>query len=319
MKPYAFKLKPYISEIIWGGTRLIDDYGVQTDKKNAAEAWVLSAHPSGESTVIGGELDGKALSEAVRECPEICGDNAKKFSDFPILIKFIDARDNLSVQVHPTEEYCAKTGSGESKTECWYILDCDADACLILGFKERITKEQFRLAIESGTFTDYIAKVPVKRGDFFFIESGTLHAICKGVLLAEVQQSSNTTYRVFDYNRLGFDGKPRELHIQQAIEVTKCEPFPQSDFCKADELYTNSKRQLTDCSLFKVWETRVNGEFTDKADEKSFVSLLVLEGNGKFESGKEKISIKKGESFFVPASSGEYTIHGEMKILETRV
>ena len=265
MKPYAFKLKPYISEIIWGGTRLIEDYGMQTDKKNAAEAWVLSAHPSGESRVIGGSLDGKLLSEAVGEYPQLCGSNAENFASFPILIKFIDARDNLSVQVHPTSEYCAKTGKGESKTECWYILDCDSDAHLILGFKEKITSEQFKAAVESGTLTDYIAKVPVKKGDFFFIEAGTLHAICKGILLAEVQQSSDTTYRVFDYNRLGFDGKPRDLHISQAVAVTKCEPYAKDNYRKGDSLYNNAKRQLTDCGLFKVWETCVIGQFTVNA------------------------------------------------------
>lgn len=318
MKPYAFKLKPYISEIIWGGTRLIEDYGMQTKKKNAAEAWVLSAHRSGESTVIGGEMDGLPLSEAVRKHPEICGKNAGGFADFPILIKFIDARDNLSVQVHPTAEYCAETGRGESKTECWYILDCEDDACLILGFKEKITREQFKNAVESGTLTDYIARVPVKKGDFFFIESGTLHAICKGILLAEVQQSSNTTYRVFDYNRLGFDGKPRELHVEDAVAVTKCEPFSKNDCCKVNKLYIGTKRKLADCKLFKVLETNVNGEITDSADENSFVSLLVLDGEGTFEGG-ESMRIKKGESIFVPASFGEYTLRGEMKILETRV
>lgn len=319
MKFSPFKLKPYIYEIIWGGTRLLDDYNMTTDKKNAAEAWVLSCHEAGQSVVDGGCFDGRALGDVCADNPSLCGKNAADCERFPILIKFIDARDNLSVQVHPTAEYCERTGKGESKTECWYILDCDEDAHLILGFKEEITREQFRTAVENGTLTEYIKEVPVKKGDFFFIESGTLHAICKGILIAEVQQSSNTTYRVFDYNRLGFDGKPRELHVNDAVAVTKCEPYSSEYNCKADKLYTNQKQLLTDCPLFKVWETPVNGHFEDNADGDSFVSLLVLEGEGALESGDCSLALKKGESVFVPASTGAYTLSGNMKILETRV
>lgn len=214
---YPIILKPYVSETIWGGRKLIDEYHVVTDKKNAAEGWMLSCHPAGESTVVNGEFAGQTLTEVLKRDPALCGSNAERFEDFPILIKFIDARDDLSVQVHPTKEYCELTGRGQSKTECWYIIDCDEDAHLLLGFNESISKEQFEEAIKTNTLTDYTAKVKVKPGDFFFIESGTLHAICKGILLAEVQESSNTTYRIYDYGRLGNDGKPRELHVADAL------------------------------------------------------------------------------------------------------
>ena len=205
-------LTPFVSETVWGGRRLIDEYSVVTDKRNAAEAWVMSAHKNGSSTVANGEFAGKSLREVYLEHPELGGKNCAGFSDFPVLIKFIDAAADLSVQVHPDDAYCLKKGSGAGKTESWYILDCEPGAYLLLGFEKDITREQFRQSITDGTLTDYVKKVPVKKGDFFFIESGTLHAICKGILLAEVQQNSDTTYRIYDYGRLGFDGKPRELH-----------------------------------------------------------------------------------------------------------
>lgn len=220
MKLYPMVLTPFVSETVWGGRRLIDEYSVVTDKRNAAEAWVMSAHKNGSSTVANGEFAGKSLREVYLEHPELGGKNCAGFSDFPVLIKFIDAAADLSVQVHPDDAYCLKKGSGAGKTESWYILDCEPGAYLLLGFEKDITREQFRQSITDGTLTDYVKKVPVKKGDFFFIESGTLHAICKGILLAEVQQNSDTTYRIYDYGRLGFDGKPRELHVEDAVNVT---------------------------------------------------------------------------------------------------
>ncbi len=319
MNLYPMRLIPYVSETIWGGKKLIEEYGVKTDKENAAEGWMLSCHDAGTSTVANGELAGASLAEAVKSNPELCGENAKKFEDFPILIKFIDAMDNLSVQVHPTKEYCEKTGRGQSKTECWYIIDCDEDAYLILGFKDKITPEEFKASIENGTLTDYVAKVPVKKGDFFFIESGTLHAICKGILLAEVQESSNTTYRIFDYNRVGNDGKPRELHVADGVAVTTLEKYSQPDFGKVLSLDTDERTLLADCPLFKVWKLDITTEFIADADEKSFVSLLIMAGEGALECCGETLALRKGDSIFVPANAGEYKLSGKMEIIETRI
>ncbi len=319
MNLYPIKLAPYVSETIWGGRKLIEEYGVVTEKANAAEGWMLSCHEAGASTVVNGEFSGKSLAEVVKSYPELCGKNAENFSDFPILIKFIDAMDNLSVQVHPTDEYCKKTGRGQSKTECWYIIDCDEDASLILGFKDKISPEEFKNAIENNTLTDYVCNVPVKKGDFFFIESGTLHAICKGILLAEVQESSNTTYRIYDYGRLGNDGKPRELHVSDAVEVTKLEKYSQPDFCKGSELYGDGKKLLADCPLFKVWKLDIDGEFIGNSDENSFVSLLIMDGEGVLECCNENIALKKGDSIFIPANAGKYTLKGKFEIIETRI
>lgn len=316
MKKYVLKLAPYISETIWGGRKLIEDFNIKTEKANAAEAWMLSCHSAGSSTVINGEFAREALPQVLKKNKEWCGENAENFAGFPVLIKFIDAMDNLSVQVHPHQAYCDKIGCGESKTECWYIIDCEEGAGLILGFKDRISPEEFRTAIEEGTLTDYVDFIKVKPGDFFFIESGTLHAICKGVLLAEVQQSSKTTYRIFDYNRLGNDGKPRELHINDALEVTKLEKFTQPTFNNDDK---GVKKLLADCPLFKVWNCEIDGEFNDFADEKSFVSLLIMSGEGTLCALDNEYSLNKGDSYFIPACSGDYTIKGNVKILETRI
>ncbi len=319
MNLYPIKLAPYVSETIWGGRKLIEEYGVVTEKANAAEGWMLSCHEAGASTVVNGEFSGKSLAEVVKSYPGLCGKNAENFSDFPILIKFIDAMDNLSVQVHPTDEYCKKTGRGQSKTECWYIIDCDKDASLILGFKDKISPEEFKKAIENNTLTDYVCNVPVKKGDFFFIESGTLHAICKGILLAEVQESSNTTYRIYDYGRLGNDGKPRELHVSDAVEVTKLEKYSQPDLGKGSELYTDGKKLLADCPLFKVWKLDTDGEFSGSSDENSFVSLLIMDGEGILECCNENISLKKGDSIFIPANAGGYSLKGKFEVIETRI
>lgn len=318
MKLYPMILKPFVSETIWGGRKLIDEYHVETEKANAAEGWMLSCHPSGFGSIVNGELAGVSLPDAVEKFPEICGRNAENFSDFPILIKFIDARDDLSVQVHPTKEYCELTGRGQSKTECWYIIDCDEDAHLILGFKDRISPEQFKEAIENNTLTEYVDKVKVKKGDFFFIESGTLHAICKGILLAEVQESSNTTYRIYDYNRVGNDGKPRELHVADGVAVTKLEKYSQPDFSNP-ALNKEGKKLLADCPLFKTWKLGIDGDLSDSADESSFVSLLVLDGEGTLECCGETLDLIKGSSIFIPANAGEYKLCGKLEIIETRI
>ena len=219
------KLKPAFKDYIWGGTKLRDDFGFKSDLKKIAEGWMLSCHKDGENIIDGGKFDGKTLSEVINETgKDILGTKAQKYDFFPILIKLIDAKDNLSVQVHPNDDYALRVEGEYGKTECWYVIDCDEGAELIYGFKKKISNEEFRKRIEDNTFLDIVNHVKVKKGEFFFIESGTLHAIGKGILLAEIQQNSNTTYRVYDYNRLGADGKPRELHTEKALDVTKCEP-----------------------------------------------------------------------------------------------
>ena len=320
-------LKPALKETIWGGNRLRNDFRMETELKNIAEAWVLSCHEDGESTVIGGEYDGMSLCDVLEKeiGMKALGSNCDgydKIEDFPILIKLIDADDKLSVQVHPDDEYAAANEKDvRGKTEAWYIIDCDEDAELIYGFNDDISKEEFRTAIENGTLLDKVNRTKVKPGDVAFISAGTLHAIGKGILLAEVQQSCNTTYRVFDYNRTGLDGKPRELHIDKAVDVTNC-AIPDGTLDPVGmpvkhEGYTSIL--LSECPYFTMTTIAVDTLYADTADDTSFVSLVILDGEGTIRCGEDERSFKKGDSIFIPASEGTFYVSGKAKILNTRV
>lgn len=314
---YILKLNPVFKDYLWGGTKLRDEYGFKSDLDKLAEGWMLSCHKDGENTIENGEFAGKTLTEIVSLNPDFLGENGKKFEYFPILIKLIDAKNDLSVQVHPDNEYAMKVEGEYGKTECWYILDCDEGAELIYGFNREISSEEFKEGIENNTFLDTVNKVKVKKGDLFFIEAGTLHAIGKGILLAEIQQNSNTTYRVYDYGRLGADGKPRALHVEKAIDVTSCTP-PTRDTNPVGELVVGdgySTQLLTKCDLFNVQKASVTDEYTDIADEASFVSILVTDGDGTI----DEIEIKKGDSLFIPANYGKFTIKGNIEVIVTRV
>ncbi len=305
---YTLKLKPTLKDYLWGGTRLKDEFKMQTNLEKVAEAWVLSAHNDGPSVVLNGELKGKTLVEAVSAFGKEClGENGQKFSYFPLLIKLIDAKDDLSVQVHPCDDYALRVEGEYGKTEMWYIVDCEEGATLYYGFKEQITKEEFAKKIADNTLTDVLNKVPVKKGDVFFIPAGTIYAIGKGILIAEIQQNSNTTYRVSDYGRLGADGKPRELHIDKAVEVTELTP-PK----KSDELESGV---LADCEYFKVkiFDTEKQGTIT--VDNSSFVALLCLDGEVELDG----VELKKGDSAFIPAGSGKVCFKGKATLIESRV
>lgn len=313
------KLNPVFKDYIWGGTRLRDDFGLKTDINPVAEGWMLASHKDGMNTIDGGEYDGKTLESVIKEGgkSKIAGTNSEKFPYFPVLIKLIDAKDNLSVQVHPDNEYAARVEHEFGKTEMWYVLDAAPGATLIYGFKNKIGKEEFKQAIESNTLLDVLNVVEVKKGDMFFIEAGTVHAIGKGALIAEIQQNSNSTYRVYDYGRLGKDGKPRELHIQKAIDVSKTEPakYGTKPFGKKEEISGGTRQMLTECPLFSVYNYELCGKVELNANEESFNHILVVDGSGKI-GGRE---FKKGDSFFVPANYGNYEIDGNGEFILTKV
>lgn len=314
-------LYPTLKETIWGGRALIDDYGFETDGDNAAEAWLLSCHKDGPSFVIGGEYNGKTLAEVIEaEGREILGTNNKDIRDFPVLIKIIDARDKLSVQVHPDDDYAYKYENENGKTEAWYVLKCDEGASLIYGVNHDMAREEFAAAIENGTLLEDVNVVPVKPGDVVFIPSGMLHAIGEGILLAEVQQSSNSTYRVFDYMRRDKNGNLRELHVKKAVDVMNLSVTDVNFAAEGAPEKTGGavKTFLTGCQYFKMTKVELDGAYTDTADETSFVSLLVLDGEGKITSADGEIALKKGSSIFIPAAKGEYTVSGKLEILETR-
>ena len=313
------KLNPVFKDYIWGGNRLKDDYGFDTGFDKTAEGWMLACHKDGMNTVKGGKFDGKTLQEIFDSegLERFAGKNCLKFPYFPVLIKLIDAFDNLSVQVHPDDEYARRVENEFGKTEIWYVLDAIDDAQLIYGFKEKITSEEFKEAIENNTLLDKLNSVKVNKGDLFFIEAGTVHAIGKGALIAEIQQNSNCTYRVYDYGRIGKDGKPRELHIQKAIDVSKTEPPKYDIKPQGDEIVNDWGvcQLLTKCDLFTVNRYAVKDETTLKTDDMSFNHILVIDGNGEVEGR----AAKKGDSFFVPANYGEYKVSGNMEFLVTEI
>lgn len=315
-------LKPALKEIIWGGNRMKEGFGFQTEADNIAEAWMLSAHKDGPSTVVGGEDGGMTLIEAVeKHGKSVLGTKCADLPDFPLLVKFIDARDRLSVQVHPEDEYARRVENENGKTEAWYILDCDEGAELIYGFNGNLTAEECRAAIEQGTLLEKCNRVAVRPGDVCFIPAGTLHAIGAGILLAEVQQSSNVTYRVFDYNRVGKDGKQRELHVDKALDVVHLTK-PERDFSAqgaVENIGSGTQQLLASCEYFSMTALVLDGECVRTADETSFVSLLVTDGNGNLTDGKQTVDLQKGSCIFVPANHGAFTLSGNMKIVEIRV
>ncbi|MEE1239594.1 MAG: type I phosphomannose isomerase catalytic subunit [Acutalibacteraceae bacterium] len=317
---YPLLLKPAVKDYLWGGTRLKTEYKYETDKEKAAEAWVLSCHKDGADTVINGELAGKTLSEVL----ELWGDKAigkkaAEFPYFPLLIKLIDAKDRLSVQVHPDDEYALKNEGEFGKTEMWYVVDCDEGAELIYGFNREVSKEEFEKRIRDNTLPEICNYVPVHKGDVFFISAGTLHAIGEGILIAEVQQNSNTTYRVSDYGRLGADGKPRPLHIEKAVEVTnRNEPtVPYGNVGEIVNETFGSVRKLASCDLFTAELLKLDGE-TKLLERDSFISLLVLDGDINISWDVGNITAEKGGSVFVPADF-EVKISGKAEILCSRV
>ncbi|MBD5458438.1 MAG: class I mannose-6-phosphate isomerase, partial [Lachnospiraceae bacterium] len=300
------KLKPGFKDYIWGGHRLVEEFGKDFDGEILAESWELSCYPDTPSTIINGVHAGKTLRQYIEEQgKDVLGTNCDRFEDFPILIKFIDAKADLSIQVHPDNEYAMKNEGQYGKTEMWYVVDAGKDAFLYFGFQKEISREEFARRIEEDTLLEVLEAVPVRRGDMFFIEAGTIHAIGKDILLAEIQQNSNVTYRVYDHGRVGADGKKRELHIEKALDVTKRKPADRSK-----DFYPH----VADCDYFTVDKLELDGdrmkEMRGRVSGASFMSILILDGHGTISDQEEKLEFKKGDSFFLPAGSGGYQIEG---------
>ncbi len=309
------KLKPSCKNYLWGGHRLAEEYGIEYEEDVLAEAWELSCHPDGPSYIVNGKYAGKTLEEFIEaEGKDVLGSHCRRFRDFPILIKFIDAKQNLSIQVHPNNRYALKNEGQYGKTEMWYIMDAKPGAFLYYGFKTEVSKEEFAKRIEEDSLLEVLNAVPVQKGDVLFIESGTIHAIGEGILIAEIQQNSNVTYRVYDYGRVGKDGKKRDLHIEKALAVTNRVPIVKDK---------SSYPHVADCDYFTVDKLNLDGTFMKKMEgsvsEASFASILFLDGQGTITNNGETLSFKKGESFFLAAGSGNYTIEGSCDALVTTI
>lgn len=299
MKKYPLKLSPAFKEIIWGGDRLKKDFGKVCNFEKLAESWELTCRYDGMNVIENGEYVGMTLGDYL-------GDEAK---GFPLLIKLIDACDRLSIQVHPDDAY-AKEKEGEyGKTEMWYIVDADPGAKLVYGLKD-YDKETFAAAAKDGTLEKYLNFVEVHKGDVFFIPSGCVHAIGAGILIAEIQQSSNVTYRVYDYNRIGKDGKLRPLHVDKALDVIVDYTPDQIDKIRFENGRTEGS--LANCKYFKV--DRLTGEQDLTADD-SFLHILCLDGEGDIGG----YPMKKGDSYYLPKGLGSVHVSGNAEIITSRI
>ena len=312
---YAMKILPVFKDYLWGGDRLNERFGFDSGLSVTAEAWILSCHKDGESVVANGAFKGKTLSEVLKANPEFLGGD---LSELPVLIKFIDAKDNLSLQVHPDEEYAVKYENDHGKTEAWYILDCEENSQLILGFEATISREEMREAIENNTILSKVNNINVNKGDIYFIPAGTIHAIGKGNLILEVQQNSNATYRVYDYGRLQ-NGKPRELHIEKSLDVTNTQKLQKPvQSPETVEFNGYTKTKLVDCDIFSLERFDINEKAVLSSDETGFVSVICVDGNGILSLGDAEEKIKAGDSFFIPAKMGEFLLNGNLSVLITK-
>lgn len=314
------KLTPAFKDYLWGGTKLREVYGKPCDFDKVAESWELSTHPAGESRVDGGAYNGLTLSQYFQQVPQALGKNAAAFESFPVLIKLIDAKDPLSIQVHPSDEYALRVEGEYGKTEMWVIVDCEPGAFLYFGVNRPVSKEEFRQRIEDNTVLEVLNKVEVHPGDVFFIQAGTIHAIGAGILICEIQQNSNCTYRVYDYDRRGADGRPRELHIEKALDVCRLEPSDTaSRLGEVKALAGGTVQQLGACKYFSTEKLIVEEALTLEVGEDSFVSLLATDGSGWVEGPENKLAFRAGDSLLVPAGAGRVRVTGRAVLVKTTV
>lgn len=305
-------LNPVCTHNIWGGSRLREEFGYEVEGNDIGECWGISAHPNGDGSIKFGTFAGEKLSKVWKEHPEIFGN--VDYDRFPLLTKIIDAKDDLSIQVHPEDDYAMVHENGSfGKTECWYILDCSDDATLVVGHNAK-SKEELKDMIHGGRWNDFIRELPVKKGDFIQIDPGTVHAIKGGILLLETQQNSDITYRVYDYDRLS-DGKPRELHVEKSIDVITVPALnPEDSVCSTNDLPDNQMNLLKECEYFRVWKLCVNKSVSFE-QEYPFLIMSVLKGEGLLNGHK----IIKGDHFILPAGYGKIELLGDMEIIASSV
>ena len=315
-----FLLKPAYKDYLWGGDRLKTEYHKETDLSLLAESWECSTHPDGTSLAL---IDQKEipLTEVLKRHPEILGTHPRTIDTLPILIKLIDAKQDLSVQVHPDDVY-AKTHENGSlgKSEFWYVLEAEPGASLIYGFSQNVTKDQIRQGIADGTIQKYLQIVPVRRNDVFFVQAGTVHAIGKGIVIAEIQESSNLTYRLYDYNRRDRNGNLRELHVEKALDVlnlhSSAEPAQPMRLLRYQPGYASEL--LTRCRYFQVERILLNTESTTvpfQTDSTSFEVLMCVQGQGVLKGKELRIPFQKGNTIFVPADSESMFLSGKAELL----
>lgn len=310
---YPMKFENLYYEKIWGG-RDFESFRSNLIEGNVGESWDVACHENGMSIVSNGEYKGKRFDELIDLYGEKLVGSKCNLEEFPMLVKLINSRDKLSVQVHPNDEYAAKVENQQGKTEAWYVVEAEPDAHLIVGTKD-CDRETFKKAIENNETEKYLNKINVKKGDCFLINSGLVHAICEGTIIAEIQQNSDVTYRIYDY------GRPREIHVEKSLDVINFDLKPVNLSDKTLEALDGySKGKLCECDYFTIEKYIVNDKLEDRSDEEKFSILTCVEGYGDIvsEDGFEE-KINKGDSIFIPATMGEYTISGEVTYLKSYI
>ena len=315
------KLRPCYKEYLWGGTKLKSEFGKRDGPPVIAESWELACHPDGNSMIAQGEYRGKALREIIVAAPTAMLGSACDAGRFPILVKLIDAAKDLSIQVHPSDQTAIAEDGERGKAEMWYIVDCEPQSSIYYGFSERISEAELMERVHSGTICEVLNRVPVSKGSVFYVLPGMIHAIGAGIVVAEIQQNSNTTFRVYDYDRRDAAGNPRMLHLERASKVLDYEPILPED-CRVNSSASfpeYTMKLMFSCRYFKAYCLNVRTQARLCCDGTSFQHLLCVEGSGTICFGGEAYLLSKGESYFLPAVMGEYEISGECCVLLSRV
>lgn len=314
---YPMRINPVYKDYLWGGTKLNKSLNKNSKFLRTAESWELSCCKDGLSVINNGFFKDKILFELLKEFPHFVGDDWDSKSEFPLLIKLIDAKDKLSIQVHPSDKLADKSKGQQGKAEMWYIIDCQKNSFIYMGLKENKSEVLIEESVLSGNICDYLNKVFVKPGDVFYIKPGTIHAIGAGILIAEIQQNSNTTFRLFDYNRVDSNGNRRELHLKEALRVCDKEAFvlQNNEIKNLAKMEETAIRLLVNSEFFRVLEYDIKSVVSMTATKKSFQALLFIDGTASIFFKTQKYEVKKGDCYFIPAGMGEYKIDGVCKFL----
>lgn len=307
-------LTPVFKERIWGGTQLHDRFGYDIPSTHTGECWAISAHPNGPSLVSSGKWKGLTLREVWQQHPEVFG--GKTESEFPLLVKILDANTDLSVQVHPDDTYANEHENGAlGKTECWYILDCAKDSTLIYGHTAK-TKQELQTMIKSNEWNDLLKYVSIQPGDFFYVPSGTVHALGKGTLVLEVQQSSDVTYRLYDYERTDGNGVKRELHLDKAIDVITVPAKEATKTIKTEQFHSHTFTTLVEVPYFSVYKVDIHSKF-QLENQPTYLLINVIKGTTQLQIEDKEYSLSSGDHFLLPSGFRTCAFEGNAELIIT--
>lgn len=313
------KFHPYLKTVIWGGEKICEYKGIESAGPTIGESWEISMVPGHESVVATGTYEGKTIAELINAfSEELLGEKVvKKYGNtFPLLVKLIDANDNLSVQVHPDDNLAKERHGCQGKTEMWYIIDAEKGATIFAGLCKTMTPEEYRQRIADNTIMETLASHSSEPGDVFYLPAGRVHAIGAGNLLAEIQETSDITYRIYDYDRRDKDGNPRELHTELAVDAIDYKVY--DNYKNPHDTEQEDEITLADCEHFITKRVLMKGETEFDLDGESFTILMCITGEGEIEYGKEKMGIKQGETVLLPATMKKFKVNGVGKLLVAR-